>query len=99
MEMLDEEVAPARAAAKKGAHLLERTRIDLTALGCARRSAPAACWLVFNERHDASPAQTGPISLWARRLHIRCGTLPIPPPARGRSTTLASRSEAKVVGW
>ena len=42
MQMLDQQIAPARPVGEQRAHLLERRRIDLAALGRARRPAAAA---------------------------------------------------------
>src|SRR5262249_34721007 len=42
MQMLDQEIAPALAVTKQRAYLLERLRVDLTALRRARRATPAA---------------------------------------------------------
>ncbi len=39
MQMLDQEVAPARPIAQQGAHLVARARIDLAALGGAAGAA------------------------------------------------------------
>jgi hypothetical protein len=38
--MLDQEVAPARPVAQEGPHLVEGARVDLAALGGARRAPP-----------------------------------------------------------
>jgi hypothetical protein len=45
MEMLDQEIAPPGLLAQEPAHLVERARIDLAALGGAWRPAPAAATL------------------------------------------------------
>ena len=42
MQMLDQQIAPARRVAEQRAHLVERRRIDLAALGRAARPALAA---------------------------------------------------------
>ena len=41
MQMLDQQVAPARPVGEQRAYLIERRRVDLAALGRARRPAPA----------------------------------------------------------
>ena len=41
MEMLDQEIAPARPVAQKGADLAERLGVDLAAFGRFRRTTPA----------------------------------------------------------
>ena len=41
MQMLDQEIAPARPVGEQRAHFIERLRIDLAALGRARRPAAA----------------------------------------------------------
>ena len=41
MKVLDQQIAPARPVGEQPAHLLERLRIDLAALGRARRAAAA----------------------------------------------------------
>ena len=41
MQMLDQQIAPARPVGEQRAHLVERRRVDLAALGRARRPAPA----------------------------------------------------------
>ena len=41
MQMLDQEIAPARPVGEQRAHLVERRRIDLAAFGRARRPALA----------------------------------------------------------
>ena len=46
MQMLDQQIAPARPVGEQRAHLVERRRIDLTALGRARRPAPAGTFAV-----------------------------------------------------
>jgi hypothetical protein len=48
MEMLDQEIAPPRPLAHERAHLFERARIDLAALGGARRPAPAPAATLAN---------------------------------------------------
>src|SRR5450756_2667930 len=56
MQMLDQQIAPARSVGEQRAHFVERRRVDLTALGRARRLA-AACFgvrrsrLEVHERH------------------------------------------------
>ena len=55
VQMLDQQVAPARAIAEQRAHLVERLRIDLAALGRARRLAAAAGWLVDHVTNSAAP--------------------------------------------
>ena len=47
MQMLDEQIAPARPVDEQRQHIGERDRIDLAALGRARRAAPAACAVAF----------------------------------------------------
>ena len=42
MQVLDQQIAPARPVGEQCAHLVERRRVDLAALGRARRPAPAA---------------------------------------------------------
>src|SRR5262245_22883528 len=42
VQMLDQQVAPARALTKQRPHLLEGTRVDLTALGGTARAAGTA---------------------------------------------------------
>ena len=42
MQVLDEQIAPARPIDEERLHLLKRLRIDLAALGRARRPAPTA---------------------------------------------------------
>ena len=41
VQMLDQEVAPARPVAEQGAHLGERRLVDLAALGMTAAAAPA----------------------------------------------------------
>ena len=41
VQVLDQQVAPARAVGEQRAHFIERGRIDLAALRRARRAAPA----------------------------------------------------------
>ena len=82
MQMLDQQIAPARAVAEQRAHLVERLRIDLAALGRAPRLAAArlgavACRTAADfEYSSASPAlrieplpssQTIPCSPWLDR--------------------------------
>ena len=43
MQMLDQQIAPARPVGEQRAHFVERLRIDLATLGRARRTAAAAC--------------------------------------------------------
>ncbi len=56
MQMLDQQVAPARAVGEQRAHFVERLRVDLAAFGRARRPAAAG----------AFAAQPG------RSSHIHC---------------------------
>src|SRR5712691_1950593 len=51
MQVLDQEVAPALAVAKQRPHLVERLRVDLTALGRFRRPAASAGGLVGKNVH------------------------------------------------
>ena len=46
MQMLNQQIAPARPVGEQRAHLVERRRIDLTALGRARWPAPAGTFAV-----------------------------------------------------
>jgi hypothetical protein len=41
MQMLDQQITPSRPLAEQQAHVLERSRIDLAALGGAPRPSPA----------------------------------------------------------
>ena len=47
MQMLDEQIAPARPIGQQRQHVGERDRIDLTALGRTGRPAPATCAVAF----------------------------------------------------
>ena len=55
MQMLDQQIAPARPVGEQRAHLVERRRVDLAALGRARRPAAAAgLWLLLARIHQAT---------------------------------------------
>jgi hypothetical protein len=56
VQVLDQKVAPPRTLAQQRAHLVERPRVDLAALGCAARTAAARYWFVFDESHDIRPS-------------------------------------------
>ena len=55
VQVLDQQVAPARPVAEQRAHLVERLRLDLAALRRARRLAAAAGWLVDDVTNSAAP--------------------------------------------
>ena len=55
MQMFDQQIAPARPVGEQRAHLVERRRVDLAALGRARRPAAAAgLWLLLDRIHQAT---------------------------------------------
>ena len=52
VQVLDEQIAPARPLAQERAHIGERRRIDLATFGRARRPATAGCGFIFDSAHN-----------------------------------------------